>query len=247
MKNGTDESNFFYILKGFAIISVIIAHTAVLNSNYIKFDDSILALFGSFGLLGVPCFFLAAGYFYYNFNKSFKGLILNKLNSIILPWIFCGTIVYLISSFFGSKGNSISVHSYIMFIIGNGSLFYFLPDLLFFYILFYFIKPKIGILIVPLFIINIASILTLNSFLNPYLNPLNFISFFAAGLILRKRNMLDYVNGLRKYIVPIVIIFLLVLIYISYFENTDSGGFAYFKISSLVFEILGFISISIAA
>ena len=181
LKPGIDESNFFYILKGFAIISVIIAHTAVLNSNYIKFDNSILSLFGSFGLLGVPCFFLAAGYFYFNSNKSFKGLVLNKLNSIILPWIFCGTIVYLISSFFGSKNNSISAYSYIMFIIGYGSLFYFLPNLLFFYLVFFSIKQMIIILIVPVIFINIASILALNDIFNPYLNPLNFISFLQQG------------------------------------------------------------------
>lgn len=63
---------------------------------------------------------------------------------------------------------------------------------------------------------------------------------------MKKYNMFEHISRLRKFIVPIVIIFLLVLIYISYFENTSSVGFAYFKISSVIFEIVGIFLISTA-
>lgn len=58
--NLKSDSNFFYTLRGFAICSVVYAHS-------IDVQNHSLSVLGSlFGLIGVPLFLICSGYYFKN-------------------------------------------------------------------------------------------------------------------------------------------------------------------------------------
>ena len=232
-------SNNFYCAKGIAIISVIIAHLAVVGSNAEAFEKSLLPVFDRLGLFGVPVFFMLSGYFFFENSDRILKFIKKKFLSILIPWITCSTLVFFITSWFGTKNNSINCLNWLNFIIGNGSIYYFLPLLILFYIIFWKARKFTdGIFIIAL-TLNFISILYYNSFKTsfPYLNPMNWISFFSTGLFLRKYDLINKIINLTKAIFFFLLASLLTVLL--YSVEIERNGFAYFKASSFALEYLG--------
>ena len=123
MINKKEQRTFFNIIKGWAIIFVIIAHTNVLNDNVYLFDKMSHQIMSIIQLIGVPLFLFLSGYFYLDSIKKWtlKELVLRKLKSIIIPWLFCSSLIYIITSNFGNSTNPISIISAFKFIIGYKS------------------------------------------------------------------------------------------------------------------------------
>lgn len=235
-----DESSFFYCLKGSAIISVIIAHTSVLNIAPKAFDKAMLPIFEKLGLIGVPVFLFISGYFFYKNRDTIGQFFLKKLKTIMMPWIFCGTLVFFVSTFFGQKSGQMGITSYMRFIIGDGSIYYFIPILFLNFLLFFYIRYRIQIIIIPIIILNLVILAYADVIpMNPYLNPLNWMGFFALGLLFRKY---DLMNRFINIGIPLLITLsslVLVLFLARYFEKGFTIGFTYFSMSSFVFELFG--------
>lgn len=170
-------SNSAFILKAMAIFSVICAHC--------PYDtDSVLScVLNNLGVIGVPIFFFLSGFFYRTKKYDFKELLIKKLKTLILPWFFCGIVVYLYVAV--RKGGDLLAMA--NFLIGNGSFLYYMPVVFLFYVIFYFIKDNRGLIIIMALVSLIWMVVQgvyspLVDFVYPYLNPLNWMLYFSFGI-----------------------------------------------------------------
>lgn len=232
----------FSYIKVILIISIVCAHLSPIN--YItKFNSSISWLYNAIGILGVPIFYFISGYLFYNNQKKFKDFFVNKIKSIIIPWIFIGTLCYL--AVFLLQDN-ISLVGYLNFIIGKGSYLYYLTVLILIYIIVFKYKDNFMFLIL-LIIIGIISII-LNIYYGiheySYLNIFNWISYFNIGIIINKYNKLSSLfnfSNKNKYL--FLISFVLVVVSGLYFnfEVNYWTMIGVLLIITFFFTIFGFI------
>lgn len=225
-------------LKFLAIFSVVCAHTAPTVSDNI-ISKKIGILFNDFGCVGVGIFLAISGYFYYNNNKKIKVFLNEKINTIFIPWLFVGTLVYILVFYFQ---NTLSFLNYIKFLVGYGSYLYFLTILILLYIIYSKLKDNICFLnittILSLMSITITTILGYNSF--SYLNVFNWMIYFNIGIYIKKYNLMETLNKItKKYFILIIFINtltnILIIIYdinIGYWTN---NGLIYSLITSFFF------------
>lgn len=214
-------------IKGISIISVICAHSVNISNN----SNSFHYLFGYFGLIGAPLFFIISGYLFLDKNDGLSAFLLRK-RYILTSWLFIGTFVYIISSLFGNDSNKITVESFLLFIIGFKTYLWFLPVLFTIQILFILFKTKKPFLLFLIFL-NLFSIILLEvnliPFNLPHLNFCNWIGYFSIGFWLKN---FRYEQVSSKVINPILCLILLT-IFISLKLKPS-----YFKINSLLFILL---------
>ena len=213
-------------LKFLAIFSVVCAHIAPTVSDNI-ISKKIGILFNDFGCVGVGIFLAISGYFYYNNNKKIKVFLNEKINTIFIPWLFVGTLVYILVFYFQ---NTLSFLNYIKFLVGYGSYLYFLTILILLYIIYSKLKDNICFLnittILSLMSITITTILGYNSF--SYLNVFNWMIYFNIGIYITKKYfiLIIFINTLTN---------ILIIIYdinIGYWTN---NGLIYSLITSFFF------------
>lgn len=85
----TSVSNFFYRIRGCAILSVAYAHSASFSNIFLDNLSSLL------GVVGVPLFLIASGYYYK--KQPWKEFFSNKLKNIVSPWIIWGSVAFGVS------------------------------------------------------------------------------------------------------------------------------------------------------
>lgn len=178
-----DESKNIYIIKAMAIFFVVCAHVATVPSNTIYMNSIFSEILSNLGTMGVGIFYFLAGYIFRKNNKSFKKFINRKFRTIIVPWIITGSSVYI---YIILRKGTFQVEDYLNFILGNGSYLYYLSVLIFMYLFYFKIKNKL--IIIATAIISSASIIFTAygylGFINPFLNPLNWMLYFSLGLLL---------------------------------------------------------------
>ena len=127
------ESRYIYILKSVTIFSVVCAHlgTVPVDASTINmaFAD-ILRYLGTWGVLG---FFVVSGFLFAGNTKSFKDFWKTKAISVIIPWVFCYTLLYLYVTI---RKGGFSIIGLLEFIIGYQSSSYYLTILMLFYFIF---------------------------------------------------------------------------------------------------------------
>ena len=175
-----------WILKIIAIFLVFFAHmpvsdiTLALSPNYTLMNR----LFSLLGMLGVPMFFFLSGFLFK------PGQIKKRAKSLLIPLIIWGAWSYLLHCFKAGLA-SFSITDMGLWIIGSNSYLYFVT-VLFVIILLYNLCDNdlpwilLGVTAVGLYQYHIVSYITP---LTPYLNPLNFIAYFAFGHIVRRNNL----------------------------------------------------------
>lgn len=240
--NIASVSGNFDILRFIAIFSVVSAHSNVASSNSdysIGIANELLHIFGTFG---VPLFFFISGYFYINkFNKDF---IIRKIKTVIIPWFFVETIVWL---YIVLRKGGINFSNWFSFIIGNGHSTYYLTVLMILYVLFSYNRQNIIKISLIILLSIICNYLTYSNLLfqsyniNPYLNFLNWAIYFSIGLLLYQFNLFDKIGNLfSKYL------FIATLIFCSfiYYQAQNEISIYYWSKFALINSIL-FIFISI--
>ena len=95
MEKDIDISGYMYIVKAVAIVSVVSAHTSSVPDNTGTITFLCSRILNSLGTMGVPIFFLLAGFFFEKNTRKWKEFWKNKLVTIIVPWICCATILWL--------------------------------------------------------------------------------------------------------------------------------------------------------
>lgn len=233
-----DIRDIIYKIKGLAILSVVIAHTPIYVNS--KVSQIISNLYSTIGAIGVPIFLFISGYLFNVKNLNIRSFLSKKINTVIIPWLFCSSIVYIISSYFGRGNEKINIMGYINFIFGNGSLFYYMSILFILYIsMFYIVKSKITIYIV-IALSSISIYLTASGVfanINLYLNPFNFAIYFALGILLKDNleKIIDLSTSRRNIIALIFIIMLFIT------ATKNMGGYA--GVMTIPFSIISFLSI----
>lgn len=192
----SEERAYIYILKGLAIFSVVCAHTAPTVADATLSAQVFSSLLNYIGTMGVPVFFLISGYLFDKNTRSFKDFWKKKLFSIVIPWLFCETLLWL---YIVLRKGGIGIKHWILFIAGYQHSTYYLSVLLVLYLLFWILKREWQIYV--MMILSLFSIIStgwsigiyrLNEFLGTfYLNFLNWLVFFAIGLILSRKDEME--------------------------------------------------------
>lgn len=222
-------SERIYTIKAICILLVVCAH---MTSNNL-FCQKIMTILS---VLAVPMFFFLSGFFY-NYDNSLKTLIL-KVKKLCIPWWIWGIVTYCISIYVNSF--SFSVQNMILYVLGKGSLYYYLSMLIILYFIFkYKNTVKFCILcIIFNFISYIAYAYKIFGEIefDMYLNIFNWCGFFAFGILVKKLNLLNKILIVcDKYSISIFILFILFSIFRIKFDLT----LGYFGKGALVGGILG--------
>ena len=144
------KNNKLEIGKSFAILSVVIAH-------YISKDLSLYSsLLQRMGTFGVPFFLFLSGYFYNIEKYGFRTFFKNKFDTIVIPWVFTGSLVY-----FAVQKHFIFIE-WAKWILGIGTYLYYLVVLMLLFLLFSlsFIRSNKYILFLFVLINGISLIIT---------------------------------------------------------------------------------------
>lgn len=211
----------FTVAKVFAIYSVILAHSRNVN-------DSILnTITERIGAWGVITFLILSGYFYNIDKYGTLPFFKRKVTTIIVPWFFTGTFLFLFSP-------EISFFNWMLWIVGYKTYLYYLTIIMCCFLFFDVLKEYINVLMFLSFIsILITSFELINYY--PYLNPLNWFLFFGIGVKLKNEKnakFLEIISGnFYSFIIAILLFILIVFL-------EKPGG--YFTKFAIINEFLGF-------
>lgn len=194
------ESKIIYILKAFAIFSVVCAHISLVPDDFTYKSKIVCTWINEVGAIGVGIFFLISGWLFSKKRscEGFKEFIKKKMKNIGIPWIISATLTYLYVAI--RKGGSLT--GWLKSIIGYNSSYWYLTVLMILYVAFYFIrnsKKETIYLIISCICSVISVILRRIGIINAtslgiYLNVFNWSIFFAGGYLLEKMKI--HINSL---------------------------------------------------
>ena len=175
-------SNTLYVIKAFAILSVITAHMTFSESYPVA---EIVRT--SLGQIGVVIFFVVAGYFYSRTKGDNIQFWQRKIKTLIIPWLIFSTLVFLLSSFvFGDPNNLL--FGFIKNYFGIGTVYWYMTVLTIMLFVFKYLNKSaflyscIVISLISIFL-SILGIIDYYLVINQYLNVFNWIGFFAFGIL----------------------------------------------------------------
>ena len=172
------------------MLSVITAHlVGTVNATGIRMH--IATVKSWFGQVGVIVFLILGGWLFHFKNQSYKVFWKRKAQLLIVPWIICGTGTYILCAFL-SKNSSLT--SYIRWVIGSGSWYYYMSIYIFFLLLFQKVRNRwIVKLMIPITLISLLltdlNVIPYTECFTKYLNPANFVGFFAIGILLQQETI----------------------------------------------------------
>jgi hypothetical protein len=228
-------NNMLNVAKFLAIISVIVAHSRSTNYNYLSTITERL------GTLGVLTFLIIGGY-YFNIDKyGFVPFFKNKLKTIVIPWVFTGTVIYLVGLHF-------DLIDWLLWIIGYKTYLYYLTVIMSCFLVLSVFNKK-NHLYFFVFLTTLSIFLTSYGYIDllvfklskgtivfyNYLNIFNWLGVFSIGVLLKK-NMAAFLFFLNKKMIYIIGLYLICLI-VSVYIEPESGG--YFSKMTLPMEFIG--------
>lgn len=187
-----NEKDYIYVLKGIAAFCVVCAHVFpvlegagpwnCLASDYLNYT----------GTMGVPIFFIISGYLFGKNKKGFGDFWKGKIKSVFIPWFFCETMLWL---YIVLRKGGITLKAWLLFMLGYQHTTYYLTILIIFYLLFWKIKKEWALIVsIPISIFSMIctgwdfGISVINDWTGTfYLNPLNWMCFFATGMLLDQK------------------------------------------------------------
>lgn len=187
------QSSAFYVLKGLAILWVISGHfghgaTAGEMAELAEKLRNVLCV------IGVPCFFFAAGFFYRRSFRDFAPFWQKKLTTIVLPWFIGAFVTFALYSFKDHNFADIP-QRFCMWFFGLGSWFYFMTGLVFCFAWFKIVTGRTNIwLTVALTVASIymtrLGLIPYCKWFTAYVNPFNWFGFFGLGILARRSESL---------------------------------------------------------
>ncbi len=222
--------------KAISILSIITAH--------LRDSENIVS--ERLGSIGVIVFIFIAGYYFhpkkYNTLRSF---FQKKATTIIIPWVFTGSILYIIE-------NQFSLPGLFNWLIGNGSYLYYLTILMLCYLVLFYLRSRV-VLIALIFINILSQVLTAFGIIdhcafvlfgmgpvNNYLNLFNWIGYFALG-VMAKEIPLDSLFYRLKQMIWIILPGYVLLLAGSLLLEPDKGG--YFSKLAIPMQLAGVLTV----
>lgn len=188
------DARFFDILRALAAICVVCAHSTLVSNT-----EGTVYVFAQvldyLGTMGVPVFFLISGFMFAYNKKTLSAFWKGKLKTIVVPWFFCATLVWL---YIVLRKGGISLGKWITFVLGYGHSTYYLSVLMILYLLFW--KRTLKWHLYSAMLITVASLILTAWVVDPvtegtfasfyYLNPLHWAGFFATGVWINQKGLL---------------------------------------------------------
>ena len=178
-------SKMFDAANAMAILSIVSAHITIRSS------EMLANLYAAIGSIGVVLLLIKAGYYFKSY--PFAVLVKKKFVSVILPWAILGSLVFVVNTILTS--GIFNIVDLLLWLVGYKTYLYFVIVLLLCFLLFY--KNNTVTLISAIAINAISLVLTACGVMDPiiealhitnYLNILNWIGFFAIGILLSRVN-----------------------------------------------------------
>lgn len=197
-----EVSDFFYSMRGIAIISVAFAHSLSLNNVIYQRIGAVI------GLIGVPVFIFCSGFWFK--HDTFANLIKKLSNSIVIPWMFWGVFAFMVSYILGSE--ELNIKSFFLFILGHGTWLYYIPVYILLKLLFnissntFLLFLLIAVSLLSNFLSYYSSFYINDIFLTPWQNPLNWVGFFSLGILVRRFKFFNLLLNQNKGIKIIILI-----------------------------------------
>lgn len=234
------EKELIYIMKSLAIFSVICAHVASVPESANIWNRIVSDFLSYIGTMGVPVFFLLSGYLFERNRRSFGEFWKGKVKSVFIPWLFCETLLWL---YVVLRKGGITLKAWVLFMIGYKHTTYYLTVLIIMYLLFWRVKRNWGIAV--LISISFLSMICTGwnfgiSFINEwfgvfYLNPLNWMCFFAVGILISRNNYLISFADRSEKVIPFLVIASILYFAIA---KVTGKGYAYFSQFAVVAHII---------
>lgn len=230
-------SNQIWLIKIVAIFTTFFAHMPV-SAKTLSLSESyswLVRLFSFLGMVGVPTFFIVSGYLFK------PGKIIKRAKSLLIPLVIWGGTTYSLHCF-NIGFATFSIKGLVLWTLGYNCYLYFVP-VLFAIIMLYnmFSNDWIWILtgIISVWLYQMHFISYSGVTLTPYMNPLNFIPYFAFGRIVRTYNLWENFQSTSVWIVSIVVMVIFFVlkeyyVHVWYFELSSfivNIAFAIFLIS----------------
>lgn len=137
------QSLTFWNMKAFAVVAIVACHCCHVAENAGAVNRVTVTFFSYWISYGVPVFYFIAGFFF----KADDGVVVfwkKKLKTIIIPWIFTGTVVWCYVAF---RKGGMTIENWFKFLFMRDSYLYFLTDLICFYLVFCLIRNWKGYLV----------------------------------------------------------------------------------------------------
>lgn len=237
-KEITERDKSIDVMRSVLLLSIISAHSSITFAEVTGiFRFLVWQLWQFWSIVGVPGFLIISGYLYQGNQEDCRKLVIKKAKSILIPWFFCGTIIFFISQFGGY-----SVSRYLAFLVGNGSYLYYMSIICLCFIIFYWWFDKIFFLLLCIFI-NLGSLFLFqeNIYTLPFSNSLNifnWLGYFSIGLLMKK------FNGIYKYKLKSKGIYQYIgILGVGLLGGTIFGSINYFFVQSYFFAIISLIGI----
>ena len=140
------ESQLITRLRAIAVFLIVTAHCNAMPNNATECARVVEGFVTSFAFLGVWIFFALGGYLFAYEKRPAGEIIARKAETLILPWLFTGTLVYLWTFL---RHGGLSLSGLLHFVAGYGSYLWYMSVFLVLIVLFAFLRNKTYPLILP--------------------------------------------------------------------------------------------------
>lgn len=237
-----EERKYLYLLKFFAILSVVSAHSSRLpeSFSYINKISSLILL--SIGSMGVPVFLIISGYLFNKNQKTFVEFFRIKIKTIFIPWMVCETIVWLYVTL---RKGGVSFLSLFSFLFGLNHSTYYLTVLSLLFIIYFYFKNYNSFLVITI-VTSILSIIATSMGVNkindiittPYLNPLNWMIYFSVGILINRYFQIEKIAVLTKKLLYFSIPALAIILFFHLRNGLSLSYWSDFIFLNMLFSIL---------
>lgn len=168
---------------------MITAHLNVIDNSDLL-SSIITHIWAIIARFGVPCFLITGGYYYHREKNDTISFWRKKIFSVLIPWIIASFFTYTMHSVLHK---SWSIIGYLKWFVGSNSLYYYMTVYVIMLVLFKFVT-KTPHLVMMIFLTFGSLVLEQmkiyndygHTLITSYLNPLNWVGFFAFGILIRR-------------------------------------------------------------
>lgn len=209
------ESSAVWQMKAWAVLFVICAHCGYVTEQSSYCSHIVSRLLGTLGSLGVPVFFFLSGYVFK--YKPFSVWLRKKFKDFVIPWLFCGTMVYL---YVVMRKGGLSFFSWLRWIFGENSYLWYMTVMILLWLCAEIIykavavkKWDIKVICAVGIIASVCGLILEYTHIidfHPYLNIFRWLWIFLLGIILRQNHLIKSTKK-SAWILPAFIAVLLSL------------------------------------
>lgn len=188
------DRSAIYIIKAFAMLSVIAAHVVELDDGSL-FEVVIFDSWKLYGQVGVVLFYFLAGFLYQRTQGDTHRFWKKRLLYMIVPWVLCSSVTFLLNYIKRTRlGGCGHAYSWPQWVLGSGTWYYYITVYIVFLIIFKYISKSKLLLVLCMVATPISTTLTwygmgqswlVVPWITTSLNIFNWIGMFALGVLIR--------------------------------------------------------------